>query len=319
MSGEIAADLPLAGASLFDPFVDAVFDHLADIQHGNGRAAAPRRNVWASGFTGSDLTTGDGTDPGSHKFKAHVAGFAGGVDWTAAPNVTLGVAVSAGSSNFHLAGDLGLGHIDGYQVGAYGMMKLNSLLYGAFTGAIALDDITTNRVVTVSGSDQLTGKANAVMAGGRFETGLNLGFLAPYLALRDELLSVPGYAETASSGNSSFALKYAGQTTNRASLEIGARQSADIPLNRLWTLRLSDQMGWSHDMSGTDTAMPQFAALPSSGFTVEGVQPSKDAVQIGLGSLFRNRNGLGIDLHLNTMASANSQSYTGIAGLNYAW
>ena len=319
MSGEIGADIPRAGSALFNPFVDAIFDHLTGIQQGNYKTGAPRRNLWASGFTGSDLVSGDPQDAGSHKFKSHVAGFAGGADWAIAPNVTLGAAISTGAANFHLAGNLGQGRVEGYQAGVYGLMQVSPVFYGAFTGALALDNITTNRTLTVSGNDLLTAKADAVTLGGRFEAGLKLGFLAPYLAFHDELIAVPSYGETASSGASTFALKYQARTTNTAGLEIGARQSIDFPLGRLWTVRLSDQMGWVHDMSGTLSAGPQFVSLASSGFTVNGAQPAKDAVQISLGALFRNRNGLGFDVHLNSMASANSQSYTGIAGLNYTW
>lgn len=322
LAGEIGASIPLAGSALFDPFMDAIFDHLADIQQdgqqGKRKTGAPGRNLWAVGLTGSGLVSGD-DDTGSHKFKEHVAGFAGGADWMVSPNFRLGAAVSAGATNFHLAGGLGLGRIDGYQAGAYGLMQFNPILYSSFSGAFAVDDITTNRILTVSGSDQLTAKATAVMVGGRFETGLKLGFLAPYFALRDELLAVPGYGETTSSGTSNFALKYAARTTNTAGVEFGIRQSANVALGRYWTVRLSDQMGWAHDMSGAMEASPQFASLAASGFTVDGARPAKDAALVSLGALFRNRKGLGFDIHFNEKVSANSQSYTGMAGLNYSW
>jgi autotransporter-associated beta strand protein len=320
LSGEIGADVPRAGNALFNPFMDAIFDHLVDIDQSgkrNGRQPA-QRNLWLSGFAGSDLASGD-TDAGSHKFKDHVSGFAGGADWMVSPNFRLGVAMSAGSSNFHLANDLGLGSIDGYQAGAYGLLRFGSVLYGAFSGALALDDITTNRILTVAGSDQLTAKATAFMMGGRFETGLKLGFVRPYLAFRDQLLSVPAYNETASSGSSTFALSYTARNTNTADVELGIRQATDVPLGRFWTVRFSDQLGWAHDLSGTMSANPQFVSLASSGFTVDGVRVGKDTAVISLGALFRNRKGLGFDLHFNGQSSAASQSYTGVVGLNYTW
>lgn len=319
MAGQIGADVPLAGAALFDPFVDAVFDHIADIQQGyRSKGGTQRRNVWATGFAGSDLVSGD-VDTGSSKFKSHAAGFAGGADWVVAPNFTLGAAVSAGATNFRLANSLGSGHVDGYQAGVYGVMQFNPMLYGSFAGGLALDDITTNRTLTVSGTDQLTGMANAVMAGGRFETGLKMGFMSPYFALRDEFISVPGYAETAAAGSPTFALKYDARTTNTSGAELGFRQSADIALDRIWSLRLSDSMAWAHDMSGTPGATPQFAAVPASDFTVDGARASRDAALISLGVLLRSRNGLGLDAHFNSKTSANSQSYTGFLGVNYTW
>lgn len=319
LTGEIAADMRLAGAALFDPFVDAVFDHIADVQQDYRKGGIQRRNLWASGFAGSSIVSGDEDVTGAHKFKSHAAGFAGGADWAIAPNFTLGAALSAGTTNFHLSNDLGSGRVEGYQLGIYGMMQVNPMLYGSFAGGLALDDITTNRTLTVSGTDQLTGKANAVMAGGRFETGLKMGFMSPYFALRDQLISVPGYAETAATGSSVFALKYDARTTNTAGAELGFRQSADIPLDRTWSLRLSDAMAWAHDMSGAPSATPQFVDVASSGFAVSGAQASRDAALISLGILLRGRNGLGIDAHFNSRTSANSQSYTGMVGINYTW
>jgi uncharacterized protein with beta-barrel porin domain len=157
------------------------------------------------------------------------------------------------------------------------------------------------------------------MAGGRFETGLKLGFMSPYFALRDELISVPGYAETASGGSPTFALKYDAHTTNTSGAELGFRQSADLALDRTWSLRLSDAMAWAHDMSGAPSATPQFAAVSSSEFDVTGAQASRDAALISLGVLLRSRSGLGLDVHFNSKTSANSQSYTGMVGVNYTW
>jgi autotransporter-associated beta strand protein len=320
MSGEIGADLPLAGAALFDPFVDAVFDHIADIRQGyRSKGGIQQHDIWASGFVGSVLVSGDDDTTGSNKFKSHAAGFAGGADWLVAPDFTLGAAVSAGATNFHLANDLGSGRVDGYQLGVYGVMQFNPMLYGAFAGGLALDDITTNRTLAISGTSQLTGKANAVMAGGRFEAGLKMGFMSPYFALRDQLISVPGYGEAATAGSADFALKYDARTTNTAGTELGFRQSADIPLDRTWRLKLSDSMAWAHDMSGAPTATPQFADISSSGFDVTGARASRDAALISLGILLHCRNGLGLDAHFNSKTSANSQSYTGLVGVNYAW
>jgi uncharacterized protein with beta-barrel porin domain len=78
-------------------------------------------------------------------------------------------------------------------------------------------------------------------------------------------------------------------------------------------------LAWAHDLSGTLSASPQFVSLTSSGFTVDGLRVAKDAAVISFGALFHNRKGLGFDLHFNGQSSANSQSYTGVAGFNYSW
>jgi fibronectin-binding autotransporter adhesin len=322
-SGEIGSDISQASNALFNPFLDSIFDHLGYVQ-GN-RLASQRGNarsdtqVWASGLVGSSLIAGDADTVGTHKFKSHIAGFAAGADWNISPNFTVGGAVSAGHTNFHVAGNLGQGGADAFQVAGYGLAQFGPHVYGSFAAALALDNITTNRVLTISGTDNLAGKLNAVVFGGRYETGVKLGWLTPYLALQDELFDIPGYGETAASGASTFALNYQSRTTNTADLEIGARQSIDIALGRIWTLELTDRLAWAHDTAGRPEARAAFAALPASDFTAYGATPAKDSALISLGAQFKNRHGFSLDVHLDSATAANSQTYTGIAGLNIAW
>jgi fibronectin-binding autotransporter adhesin len=323
LSGEIGSDIPQASNALFNPLLDSIFNHLSDVQ-GN-RLASQRSNArsdiqaWASGLVGSSLVAGDADTIGTHKFKSHIAGFVAGADWNISPSLTVGGALSAGHTNFHVAGNLGQGGADAFQAAGYGFAQFSSHLYGSFAAALAVDNITTNRVLTVSGTDDLTGKVNAIVFGGRYETGVNLGWLTPYLALQDELFDVPGYGESASSGASTFALNYQSRTTNSADLEMGARQSTDIALGRIWTLKLTDRLAWAHDMSGRSEAQAGFVALPASDFTTYGATPAKDSALVSLGAQFSNRHGFSLNMHLDSAVAANSQTYTGIAGLNFAW
>jgi len=322
-SGEIGSDIPQASNALFNPLLDSIFSHLSDVQ-GN-RFASQRSNArsdiqaWASGLVGSSLVAGDTDTVGTHKFKSHIAGFVAGADWRISPSLTVGGAVSAGHTNFHVAGNLGQGSADAFQAAGYGFAQFSPHLYGSFAAALALNNITTNRVLTISGTDDLTAKVNAIVFGGRYETGVKLGWLTPYLALQDELFDVPGYGEKASSGASTFALNYQSRTTNSADLEMGARQSAEIALGRIWTLKLTDRLAWAHDMSGRSEARAEFVALPASDFTTYGATPAKDSALVSLGAQFSNRHGFSLDMHLDSAVAANSQTYTGIVGLNVAW
>ena len=310
LAGEIGADIPQAGAALMRPFMDSLFDRLGD--------RAGRRGAWASGFAGSDLVAGDDTI-GTQKFKSHGAGVIAGLDWQPSKRLTLGAAVSFGSNDFHLANDLGTGKTNAFQAGVYGMMLFSPRAYGAFAGLLAVDDVTTHRTLTVSGTDRLDGKVSPLMVGGRYETGLKLGWLVPYAAVEDMLVHLPGYAETASSGASSYALRYGSNNANSAALELGARQSADIPLDRIWTLSVSDRLGWSHALSTPWSTTASFVALPASGFTVFGARPGRDSALVSLGAQLKSRSGLAFDAHFESSVSRNAQSYTGIAGLNYTW
>ena len=320
LSGEIAADVSQAGLSLFNPFLTAVQDHIADMQHtdsSQSRQPSQRPEIWLSGFVGSSLVAGD-ADIGSHNFRSNVDGFVMGGDWNIEPRIVLGAAASIGFSNFHIADDLGRGTATAYQFSGYSLLQFSRRLYGSFTGAAALDDINTNRTVTASGTDDLTGKAAAWIFGGRYETGVSLNWITPYLALQDDLFNNPSYGEQAASGTNDYAISYRSGSTNSASLEFGERQRADLRLDQ-WTLKLSDRLAWAHGSSGTPGADGVFSALPGSVFTVYGASSVKDAALISLGADLENRRGIGIDLHFDSAIAHNSQTYTGIVGLNFAW
>ena len=69
----------------------------------------------------------------------------------------------------------------------------------------------------------------------------------------------------------------------------------------------------------TPEARAAFAALPGSDFTTYGATAAKDSALISLGAQFGNRRGFSLNMHLDSAVTANSQTYTGIAGLNIAW
>jgi autotransporter-associated beta strand protein len=309
LSGEIGADLPRAAGALMNTFMNLMFDR---VQGGAGHGA------WLAGFTGSDLVAGDAA-LGSQKFKAHASGLAGGMDFHPSSRFSWGLALTAASTNFHLANGLGDGKADGFLAGVYGKMGLTSRLYGSFAATLGVEDMTTNRTLTVSGTDRLTGKLNPLTMGVRYESGFKLGWLNPYAAVSDMAVMLPSYSETAISGASSFALRYDGRTDNSAALELGARQSGEQRLGKNWTVSFTDRLAWSHIVAQPWSVQTAFAALPDSSFTVYGAKQGRDQLLVSLGLGLRNRSGLGFDAHFEGAGSDRSQSYTGIAGLNYAW
>lgn len=310
LSGEIAADVPRAVSGLVGPFVDSLFNRIGDR---NGK-----RGLWVSGFTGSDLALGD-TVVGSQKFKAHASGVSGGYDWQVSSSLTLGVAFSATDTSFHITQDLGEGRGDAFQAGVYGNKQFTSGLYGDFAGVVGVGNVTTTRKLTISGTDQLAGKADPLMAAFRYETGMKLGWITPYAAISDTLISLPGYTETAASGSSSFALQYEANNANAAELELGIRQSTVRPFGRNWTIRISDQLAWSHVLAQPWSATAAFAGLPDSDFTVYGAKSGRDGAKISLGLEAQNRKGLGFNVHFEGQGTNRSQSYFGMGGLSYTW
>lgn len=329
LSGEIGADVPRAGAALFDTFLNAIFDHIAD-----SRPAGPasmrgpvqyEAQAWLTGFGGTSLASGDPTVIGSHKLRSDQSGLVGGASWTLSPKLTLGAALSAGFSNFHLVDASGTGKVTALQAAAYGYAEYSPHFYGSFAGAVALDNISTNRTMTVSGTDTLHGKLTAVVLGGRYETGITLPWFAPYVAIQDQLALLPAYSETASSGSGTFALRYAKRTINEASVELGIRQSVDIEFTPRWiltpngTLRLSDRVAWAHNFTDDPDGKASFVALPSSDFAIEHAKASMDAALVTLGADVKFEGGYHAGVHLEGDVSAKSQRFTGMAEFGFAW
>jgi fibronectin-binding autotransporter adhesin len=321
LAGEIGSDVPQVGNSMFAAFVNAIFDQLGD-----GQAKAPgRADVWLTGFGGTSIVAAAADGTGSHSLKSSTVGLVGGASWTLSPNFLLGGAISAGSADFHLADTIGTGKADTLQAGLYGYVRFSPHFYGAFTAAAALNRFKTNRIVTVNGTDDLTGRLTATTYGGRYETGILLWWASPYVAVQDTLTVLPAYSETAASGADSFALHYAARTINTPIVELGLRQATDIDFTPRWlltpdgTLHLTDRLAWAHGFSGTSQARTAFAALPSSDFMVSHATADKDTALVSLGAELRLDGGLRFRAQLDTAISPNAQSYTGTAGLGFTW
>ena len=322
LAGEIGSDVSQVGQSLFNPFMDTIFDHISDEQ-ANGpvlqsRSRPPQENFWVAGFGGTAIATGQPATLGTHELRSSLEGAALGGNWNISSSFVLGAALSAGTSDFHIPSQLGGGKADAFQGGVYGLMQFLPRLYGSFAGALALDKISTARTVTVSGTDVLTGNFSDYLFGGRYEAGAELGWATPYIALNDTANLTPSYGEKASSGTADFALSYASHAANDPAAEIGLRQRMDFPSDG-WTLKLSDRFAWLHDMAGTPDAHPAFTGLPESSFDSYGAGFAKNTFLFSLGADMAYSGGFGFYAHLDTRIAANAQSYTGIGGLNYAW
>ena len=311
LGSQIGSDVPQAGAAMLTPFIDTVTDHQID-------AGAGRASFWVSGYSGSDLVNGN-TTLGSDKFKEHVAGMVLGMDRTfGRGGLNLGAALSFGSSNFHLNGSDGTGSADTIQGAVYGTLRTGRVLYGRFTVALASDTISTRRTVTTTSTDTLLGHGKALVFGGRYEEGANLGWITPYVALDDTLVRTPDYTETAAAGASTFALHYGSRSSNFADLDLGVRQRSETRLTRSWTLVLTDQLAWKHTLAGVWDGQANFASAPDSTFTTIGAQPTKDAGQLSLGAELRD-GGFNMNLHAESQVGRNSQSYLVLGGLGYTF
>jgi fibronectin-binding autotransporter adhesin len=323
LAGEVGGDVSQVGLALFDPFRDAVFDHISAMNQQTGivRHALMQNGpeIWAGAIAGTDIVAGDSVSDGSQKFSSSAVGFVGGGDWQLTPNMILGAAMSLESEHFHVGAGVGDGKANAYQAGLYGLIQYSPHIYGSFLAALGSDTINTNRVITVSGTDDLAANLTSMVYGGRYETGIHLPWLSPYLALEDRLIQAPGYSESATSGDDTFALGYGAHTENMPDIELGFRNNGDVPINHNWEIHLSDRFAWQHDAYGSFAAQASYVALPDSPFTTFGAQPAKDSALLSLGAQLKSRFGFLVGLQFDSAVSAKSQSYNGVFQLGYGW
>jgi uncharacterized protein with beta-barrel porin domain len=172
----------------------------------------PHWSVWASGYGGSPTTDGNAA-LGSNTTTSSVYGTAIGADYLLSPRTIMGFALAGGGTNFNVAGS-GSGHSDLFQAGAF-IRHTVGAAYVSAALAYGWQDITTDRTVSIAGTDQLRAQFNANAFSGRLEGGYRFVApwtggvgITPYAAAQFTTFDLPAYAEQAIVGSNAFALAY---------------------------------------------------------------------------------------------------------------
>ena len=294
-----------------------------------GVAPDPRRwDTWAAGYGGQDKASGDFV-AGTHDRSARTAGIATGVDYHPTADTRVGFALAGARTNFGLSDNLGGGRSDMLQAAIYGRTYFGAAyVAGAF--AYAWDRVSTDRYVTLAGTDHLTTGFSAHDIAGRVEAGYRfagLNFLglpghewfAPYAAFQAQAFYTPAYSESAASGSPIFALAYAAHTTTTTRSELGARTERTIALDNGAILALRTRAAWAHDHWSNAGLAATFESLPGSSFAVNGAVPAPNSLLALAGAEIRFKNGVAVAAWFDSELAKRSQAYTGTARLSYAW
>ncbi|WP_459591320.1 autotransporter outer membrane beta-barrel domain-containing protein [Bradyrhizobium diazoefficiens] len=281
-----------------------------------------RWSVWGAGYGGSQTTDGNAVQ-GSNTSTSRIAGTAVGADYRISPFTQVGFALAGGGTNFVVANGLGSGRSDLFQAGAFVRHTAGSAYV---SGALAYgwQDITTNRTVTIAGSDQLRAQFNANAWAGRIEGGYRLitpwaGIgLTPYAAAQFATFELPGYAERAIVGANTFALAYAAKTATSPRSELGFRTDRSLALpGAILTLR--SRFGWAHDYNIDRGIAATFQALPGASFVVGGASPARDAALTSATAEVNWLNGFSLAGTFEGEFSNVTTSYSGKGVVRYAW
>ena len=329
---------------LTDPFVDGRGSRGADADGAMGYAAAAgkrrgaereaygmmtkapsrasfdsRWSVWAAGFGGAQTTDGNAAT-GSNTATSRIAGTAVGADVWLSPRTVAGFALAGGGTSFNVAAGGG-GRSDLFQAGAF-VRHTAGPAYVTAALAYGWQDVTTDRTVTVSGSERLRAQFDANAFSGRAEAGYRFATrwlgVTPYAAAQVIAFDLPAYAEQALAGSGTFALSYAAKTATATRSEIGLRTDKSLLIDQA-VLTVRGRAAWAHEYGVDRSIVASFQALPGASFVVGGASPGPDAVLASASAEIAWRNGVSIAASFEGAFSDVVRSYAGKGGIRYAW
>ncbi|TYL88482.1 autotransporter domain-containing protein [Bradyrhizobium rifense] len=278
-----------------------------------------RWDVWAAGYGGSQTTDGNAA-LGSNNTSSSVYGTAVGLDYRFSPSTIAGFALAGGGTGFNVNG-LGWGRSDLFQAGAFVRHNAGPA-YVTAALAYGWQDVTTNRIVTAAGTDQLRAQFNANAVSGRIEGGYRQATqwigLTPYAAVQATMFSLPSYSEFAVVGSNNFALNYAAKDVTSTRIELGLRADRSFAAaGGVVTLR--GRAAWAHDFNPDRTVGAVFQALPGSAFVVNGAAQARDSALTTASVQMNWMNGWSAALTFEGEFSNVTRSYAGKGVVRYAW
>jgi uncharacterized protein with beta-barrel porin domain len=280
-----------------------------------------RWSVWAAGYGGSQTTDGN-TVLGSNNTRSSIGGVAVGADYRFSPYTLAGFAIAGGGTNFSVNG-LGSGRSDLFQAGAFVRHNVGAAY---ITGALAYgwQDITTDRTVTIAGTDVLRASFNANAFSGRVEGGYRFVTpwmatgIAPYAAGQFTTFELPAYAEQAVAGANTFALTYGAKDVTASRSELGLRSDKSFAVqDGIFTLR--GRAAWAHNFNTDRSITPTFQTLPGASFVVNGAAQASDSALVTGSAEMKWLNGFSLAGTFEGEFSNVTTSYAGKGVVRYAW
>lgn len=323
LAGGVGADLGAVADQANTPLLDTLMQRLGSgggviaLPGGEPTALPPALAPWASAIGGHTNLSGDAAS-GAEKLSAGVAGAALGLETGIGDSAILGASVAVAHESAS-AGSGGKSRSNDVTVALYGRAALFGQGYAAGALAYGWHDVQTERIVTVSGTDDLTGKFTGHDVSGRAELGWRFAMpdravLAPFFAFSGDSFSVPAYGETAIVGAPTFALAYAPNTVTNEHIEAGLHLARDFGGGGD-VVSLGADAAWAHQLSGPPVIEASFAALSGSDFLVRGLRPALDAAVVGAGVEFGGGDGLSYGVRADGQFGSGLTAFSGTANL----
>src|SRR6202042_690282 len=191
--------------------------------------------------------------------------------------------------------------------------------------AYGWQDITTNRSVTVAGSDLLRAQFNANAFSGRLEGGYRFVTpwiggvgITPYAAAQFTTFDLPAYAEQALVGTNAFALAYGAKSVTDPRSELGFRTDKSYAMPD-GVLTLRGRLAWAHDYDTDRSIGATFQTLPGASFVVNGAAQASDSVLTTASVEKKWLNGWSSAATFEGEFSDVTRSYAGKGVVRYQW
>jgi outer membrane autotransporter protein len=289
----------------------------------------PRWDVWGAAFGGTNNTKGDPAVVGSHDAYTRAGAVAAGADYRWAPGALVGFSLAGGNTNWSVTGNgfggNGGGTSDAFMAGIYGKYTAGPAYVSAAL-TYANYWMSTARIVTVAGLDQLKADFNAESWGGRIEGGYRLPTnyftlsWTPYAAFTGQSFHTPNYGEIATAGSNQFALNVASRTATAYRGELGVRTDKVMAVDNGGQVNLFGKVAYAYDSISNPAAAASFAALgPGSNFIVFGARPSQNLALSTSGVEWRLASGLSFMVKADSEWGDRSHTYTGTGRIRYTW
>jgi uncharacterized protein with beta-barrel porin domain len=276
--------------------------------------------VWASAYGGNSRINGD-TAAGTNTTTNRVFGTVAGALYHFTPDTKAGFALGGAGSSFDIAGGFGGGRADAFNAAAYAKQVWGAAYVAGLLG-YSWQDTTTDRTVTIAGTDKLHASFQAQALAARLEGGWRVATpmagITPYAALQATTFYLPGYGETATLGSNIFALNNASKTVTATRGELGAKfDKALLVQGGVFTFKA--RAAWAHDWNTDRSATATFQTLPGATFTVNGAQPSANAALASLGAEMKWHNGWSVAGRFEGEFSHTTAGYAGKGSVKYTW
>ncbi|MFN3662260.1 ice-binding family protein [Yoonia sp.] len=278
---------------------------------------ATQSSVYASLYGSSNETDGDSSQ-GWHDRTSQNRGIATGLNYALSDRTDLGVALSWNTAEFTLGDNAGSGSSETVFVALRGRTASErAYLEGAL--AFGRSAVTTDRTVTVAGTDRLVAETDADILAVHVEAGYSLGNFSPFVGLRAQSHTTKAFTETAAEGSSAYALRYDEQTSRSLRSELGVQMQwplGDVPAA---SPTLGLRAAWAHEFATNDASTRTFADLPDASFTASGTTQDRNSLILGANVGFAATNGLFVEGGLNSEHSSNARNVGGSITVGYTW